>query len=190
MGDLTINKLITIILIVLVIATIFLFIFKPEIREWFKNVIPDYNYGKDETIDISGQQDEQTGIAVENRIGKSQVMKLVFDKGINDEIFILWNYDVKRAEIVIRPNGDKILVDGKEKLIYSAGDSIFSDEAMDKIYPEDINLIKGLFDANSLNDFAVKIKNILNTKQASVNNDGNYDMSSINIEGFFTVKNE
>ena len=62
MAGMTMNKIIALVLIILVIATVVMFILKPEILEHIRQ-LPEYRYDVDEEIEINGIDEEIEGAA-------------------------------------------------------------------------------------------------------------------------------
>lgn len=56
-ANLSINKLIIIILAILILLAVLILIFKPDILEWIRN-LPQYNYGEDRVIEHVGLDEE------------------------------------------------------------------------------------------------------------------------------------
>jgi len=126
--------------------------------------------------DLEKQKQEQIERIEKLKKGTSNMAKLVFNENINDEVSIRWDFLKLRPTILIRPNGEKLLINGKEKWIYSKEDGIFKRKEMEKIHEQDIELIKSLLDAKTPFELSKKIQEILETKRASLNNNGKYDL--------------
>lgn len=68
MAELTTNKIIAAVLVILVIAAVAMFLLKPDILDWVRQ-LPEYKYDEDKAIDISQLSDEEIAALHGERIG-------------------------------------------------------------------------------------------------------------------------
>jgi hypothetical protein len=104
---------------------------------------------------------------------------LYFNYGDNDLVKIWWNFDTNMAQAEVTPNeGDIFWTVTKQNF----DEFSQTQEVKDQMYPQDINYVKHLLNANSPSDLSLRIQTILKSGRVSIDNNGQYnvDIKEIN----------
>ncbi len=102
---------------------------------------------------------QTTSGQVTTTTGASDIVKLVFSNwGIDDEVFLQWNYEKEKPEVKVYPNSESGRKDWTSEF---KGD--------DRIYDEDVKLIQSLLAAKSPAELTQKISEVTKSGRASIN---------------------
>ncbi len=156
----SINKLIIVILVVLVVATVLIFLFKIDILKYFR-FLPDYSVPEEDgVVDIRDESDEESDVVEEQKT--SNLLEFQSEKGWRDYCFIKWSFEKNSPMLIIRPNNKKIIINGIEKVFYSERDSDFNyDLIKNKLYLKDTSLLKELLTSKTPNELSLNFYGLL-----------------------------
>ena len=124
------------------------------------------------------------------RVFASEEMRIYFSKGNDDLVIVRWNFVKKKPEIIIRPNEEKILVDGEEKWIDNRGEvDSFLEEYNKKnnFYADDLLFVESFLIPKIPSYLSDVIKNALKEKDIYTiygpTGAENQDLTVIDING-------
>jgi len=102
----------------------------------------------------------------------SHIVELVFHNGIDDRIWLRWNFEMTRLEFQISTNGKT-----RTDFLTRIEDVPVDQDIASDMYQEDITIIKDILKSGNPKDFASSIQRALRTTRASIGDDGKYDLS-------------
>ena len=116
----------------------------------------------------------------------SSLFSVYFSKGINDLMLVQWSFNNNQPEIVIRPNGNQVLENGKEVWITKKEDIrkfLQRNNVEGKMYdtPDepDIALIESIFDVKIPSELSQKLSAILNRDNSYTQTEAGINVESL-----------